>query len=95
MFEWNDLAGGVVSDALIHQQSTSSIKSVFAPKLDGVMKLAQAAHNMSLQIFHSFSSVAALVGSRGQANYAAANAALDHYMAERATTGISGRACWL
>jgi short-subunit dehydrogenase len=70
-------AGGVLRDGLMQQQSLSAAKQVFAPKpvaLQAWLDVA-ALQPVSQQVL--FSSVAALLGSPGQSNYAAANAALD------------------
>ncbi|KAL4451846.1 hypothetical protein ABPG75_007508, partial [Micractinium tetrahymenae] len=70
-------AGGVLADSLLANLTAGSIRSAFAPKLaslarlQGPLLLHPAAHHLL------FSSVAALLGSPGQANYSAANAALD------------------
>lgn len=70
-------AGGVLADALLAGLTAGSIRSVFAPKtsslarLQAPLRLHPAAHHLL------FSSVAALLGSPGQANYSAANSSLD------------------
>lgn len=67
-----------MSDNLIHKQTPSSLRKVLAPKLDGAVNavgdLAAARPTRGVAYF---SSVAALLGNAGQANYSAANAALD------------------
>jgi len=70
-------AGGVLADSVLGNQTAQSVKRVFAPKVAGLHHLANtfAMDAMNVQVL--FSSVAALLGSAGQANYAAANAVLD------------------
>lgn len=83
-------AGGIVSDALIARQTSSSIRRVLAPKNAGTQNLVRMLHGLRQGSLCSFSSVAALVGSKGQANYAAANAAMDAIIACRAASGVAG-----
>ena len=70
-------AGGVLADAVLSNLTPGAIRRSFAPKVSGLgnlqtlLLLHPAAHSLL------FSSVAALLGSPGQANYSAANAALD------------------
>ena len=72
-------SGGHLSDALLVNMKPSDVRAVFASKVGGLMGLWA---DLSLQATHAnvaFSSVAALLGSAGQANYAAANAVEDAY----------------
>ena len=70
-------AGGLLEDALLPRQSLGGLRRVFAPKLAGLLKLAAACAAGPPSTVALFSSIASLLGSPGQANYAAANAALD------------------
>jgi len=70
-------AGGTLSDALLPQQALRGIRQVYAPKVAALANLHQAQLGLPVVSQVLFSSVAALLGSPGQANYAAANAALD------------------
>ena len=70
-------AGGVLQDATLVNQTASGARAVMAPKVDALSRLSGAlgAHPVASTIL--FSSVSSLMGSPGQANYSAANAALD------------------
>jgi NADPH:quinone reductase-like Zn-dependent oxidoreductase/NADP-dependent 3-hydroxy acid dehydrogenase YdfG len=70
-------AGGVLADATVSKQSLPGLRQVLAPKVMATMACQQqlSLQPVSQQVL--FSSVAALLGSPGQSNYAAANAALD------------------
>jgi NAD(P)-dependent dehydrogenase (short-subunit alcohol dehydrogenase family) len=70
-------AAGVLSDGTLARQTASTIRSVSAPKGIGTHALTTSCACQPLQSAVAFSSVAALLGSPGQSNYAAANAALD------------------
>jgi NAD(P)-dependent dehydrogenase (short-subunit alcohol dehydrogenase family) len=70
-------SGGMLADAAIPNQTLSGIWAAFAPKASSA-QLWQLPVGLQASAMHlTFSSVAALLGSPGQANYSAANAALD------------------
>jgi acyl carrier protein len=81
-------AAGVLSDALLSNQTPSSVRSVLAAKTAGLLAMQQqlSLQPVSQQVL--FSSVAALLGSPGQSNYAAANAALDATAATAVGMGL-------
>lgn len=70
-------AAGVVDDGLLQQQDWQRFEQVFAPKVWGAWHLHTLTQSLPLDFFVLFSSAAALLGSPGQGNYAAANAFLD------------------
>lgn len=84
-------AGGVLQDAVLPQQTVRSIKAVVAPKLRFMMHAMRAAQFHAVQAVNLFSSVAAFIGSPGQANYAAANSALDCWSLAMQQCGIPGK----
>ena len=81
-------ASGVLADATLSNQTLAGIRAVFAAKVLPVAawRRALAAHPATAVVL--FSSVASLLGAPGQANYSAANAALDA-AAQRAQTAGS------
>jgi NADP-dependent 3-hydroxy acid dehydrogenase YdfG len=70
-------AGGVLDDRLIVNQTLTSGRRVIAPKLATLQLWMQSMQQQPSAAHVFFSSVASLLGSPGQANYAAANAGLD------------------
>lgn len=70
-------SAGVLADALLANQTQAGIQRVWGPKAHAAWSLHQASSESQLQTFILFSSIAALFGGAGQANYAAANACLD------------------
>lgn len=78
----NPLAGvfhtaGILKDGMINSLTIADFETVLTPKVTGAMNLHQATQHLELDCFVMFSSTASLLGSPGQANYAAANAFMD------------------
>ena len=68
---------GVLDDGILREQTRERFDRVLAAKAMGAWHLHELTRDDPLDVFVLFSSVAALVGSPGQGNYAAANAFLD------------------
>lgn len=81
-------AAGVLSDAALVKQSEEHLRTTFAPKVLGALNLHGLTAERKLDFFILFSSLASVVGSPGQANYAAANACLDALAQERRRLGL-------
>ncbi|MFE8599877.1 SDR family NAD(P)-dependent oxidoreductase [Archangium violaceum] len=78
---------GVLADGPIETLDDGAIAQVFAAKVRGAINLDLAAKEV--EHFVCFSSLAGLVGSPGQAPYAAANAFLDALCLDRRRRGLS------
>ena len=83
-------SAGVLADAGLLQQDADRFARVFAPKVQGGHLLDTLTRSDPLDFFVLFSSVAAVLGSRGQANHSAANAFLDLLARERHSRGLPG-----
>ena len=81
-------AAGVLRDKGIPHLCPEDFQSVFAPKVLGTWNLHSASKNLALDFFVTYSSTASILGSKGQANYAAANAFLDSLAGYRKSKGL-------
>lgn len=70
-------AAGVLKDNMLVNQTREQFETVMAPKVAGAWNLHRATLDAPLDFFVLFSSIAAVLGSPGQGNYAAGNAFLD------------------
>ena len=68
---------GVIQDKLLRDKTPGSFDRVLGTKVEGALTLARLVDPDSLRFAAFFSSVAGRFGNRGQADYAAANEALN------------------
>ncbi|MDE0629053.1 MAG: SDR family NAD(P)-dependent oxidoreductase, partial [Bryobacterales bacterium] len=83
---------GVLADAALVNQDWERFETVLGPKALGAWHLHRATLDRELELFVLFSSLAGVLGSPGQANYAAANAFLDQLAHHRRALGLAGQA---
>jgi malonyl CoA-acyl carrier protein transacylase len=83
-------AAGMLHDGILRQQEWKSFEQVMAAKVKGTWILHSLSQQLQLDFFITFSSAAALLGSPGQGNYAAANAFMDALVDYRRASGLSG-----
>ncbi len=81
-------AAGVLDDRVMFDMTLDRLDRPMAPKVAGAWNLHALTGELPLDFFVMFSSVAAVLGSPGQANYAAGNAFLDALCSYRHSLGL-------
>ncbi|NEC77809.1 KR domain-containing protein, partial [Streptomyces sp. SID7958] len=79
---------GVLADAAVTELTADRLAHVLRPKTDGAAHLHRLTAGRPLDLFLLLSSAAGVLGSPGQANYAAANAFLDQLAHHRRALGL-------
>ncbi|NER24035.1 MAG: type I polyketide synthase [Symploca sp. SIO1C2] len=81
---------GVLDDGVLQQMSWERFTRVMAPKVEGAWHLHTLTEHLEIDFFVCFSSMASLLGSPGQGNYAAANGFMDALAHHRRAKGLAG-----
>jgi acyl transferase domain-containing protein/acyl carrier protein len=85
----------VLDDGVVEALTDDRVDTVLAPKAHGAWHLHELTKHLDLSAFVLYSSMASVLGTAGQANYAAANAFLNGLAEARRAAGLPATAlCW-
>ncbi|MFE9708466.1 beta-ketoacyl reductase, partial [Streptomyces sp. NPDC005930] len=79
---------GVAWDGVLGEMGGERLERVLRPKVDGAWNLHELTRGDEVGVFVLYSSLAGLLGTAGQANYAAGNAFLDGLASWRRAAGL-------
>jgi acyl transferase domain-containing protein/acyl carrier protein len=82
---------GVTADGALTSLGEAEVDAVFRAKVDGAWHLHEQTRHLDLPVFCLYSSAAGVLGTAGQANYAAANAFLDALARHRVAQGLAAQ----
>ncbi|KAH8589614.1 hypothetical protein B0O99DRAFT_522829 [Bisporella sp. PMI_857] len=82
-------AAMVLRDSLYENMTFSAYQAALQPKMQGAIALDKALANTRLDFFLMTSSISAVLGNPGQANYCAANSYLDFLALRRRRKGLA------
>ncbi|KAB8167950.1 SDR family NAD(P)-dependent oxidoreductase [Streptomyces sp. 3MP-14] len=81
---------GVSRDGIVESLTVDNMNVVLRPKIDAALNLHELTAHLNLSAFVLFSSVSGVLGSAGQASYAAGNTFLDTLVQQRRAQGRVG-----
>ena len=85
-------SAGALDDGVVTALTPERIETVLRPKLDAALALHEVTKDHDLAAFLLFSSASGLLGTAGQAGYAASNAFLDAFARRLRAAGVPAKA---